>query len=298
MTSCATCPKDFSTLAHMRRTLSTGGAVLEAARNGIDASMHAWIDAQTDPGKMSEALALLAGEDLEQALDPSEAGNTSHPLSRLASLVEPGAAPVPVRSALIRFAPTPVMSRLFELGFTIETNSITAAEIWLLHGDAIGKDIFRTHFPRKSPAVIYWEHKGLVLPSGRLCDDGVRLVAKEIRRMKRLPPRIESAHRKTVRTDWPIALSFIRINGWHPEGFAGPQTGVVSGARLKRIHEMFRKKDSAHAEITRKVRLDCMPPIEDILRMSPDRETLDALLDSLDAAVAAPAQEIACAPGA
>ena len=51
----------------------------------------------------------------------------------------------------------------------------TALNLWLGKDPVFGKDAWRKKFPRKNPAVAFWEKEGLVLPRQTLSSEGLEI---------------------------------------------------------------------------------------------------------------------------
>ena len=71
---------------------------------------------------------------------------------------------------------------LIDLGFRHESllTAGLAAEIWLSHGAEFGKRAFRKTYPRKNPAIFFWEDHLFTLPDAGVCPEGAELVRQAI----------------------------------------------------------------------------------------------------------------------
>jgi hypothetical protein len=179
------------------------------------------------------------------------------------------------------------LDQLIDLGFTYDLllSAEDAATLWLTRGAKYGKSAFRRHFPRKSPAVVYWSSKRTLFPDQGLHHDGVIEMASEIRRWsgKSLPCSVsKNTPFGTGKHDWRVVLALRLHNVLPPKSHQfHMRPSQTFGEELSpRVVALTCKPKSAHHQIKQMGYRKKLPSLEDLLALPIDteRDYLDAFL--------------------
>ena len=156
-------------------------------------------------------------------------------------------------------------------------------EVWLTRGGDLAREVFRARHPRKDPVLDYWEMRGMVLPRAPLCAEGVGMVARAVRGLRR--DRVTNAMTASLRNtvcDLRLILAFVVSGPDLPREFHGPSAPALRTLprdTAKRLAQLLAPGASAHDEIARRRRLSRGPDIDTAITM--DKAQARAALDML-----------------
>jgi hypothetical protein len=232
-------------------TLTALDRLQRAERNGnpghaplsdrLHADLMGWIDAHLDDLWPVEAWRLCATalptSVLEQTILHPDGGTATRLYEKakpcLERFVGVGIHPEAHVPEVIQHLSSEAIARMIEDGMRLVGNAtaVEAARLWLTKGEAIGKPAWRKHFPRKNPALAYWERYGFALPPTLHPDGADTIVDALMNCMHQAKFNAYNAWRSQSNGDSRLGLALLllhdgdpfegsrRVENWFPEAW-------------------------------------------------------------------------------